>query len=157
MSYKNNNYQSFCNELNEVIRKYQNFLDKTIINPKIFVFETNNCEIFLSIKLKNKEENKKINEPKEKEENVNQQNKNNYQKFLKDNKPSCKENELINANSYKKMTRSLQKNDGLKFNNKLNKENENNKNKFSNSLEKVKEINEEEKPKGLFNLGLNSI
>ena len=69
-----------------------------------------------------------------------------------------KENNSKLNNNERKRTQSLQNNKNLQFKYSLgNDEIKNKKNKISNSREKIKEINEEEenKPKGLLNLGLS--
>ena len=158
------NFDLFYNDLIDIITKYKNYFNN-FVHEKILIFQINNCEINISIKRADKENKEKNiihtsfnkNEIKEtqKKEKINTNNI--YQNFLKENKPLYNENESKNDNSFKKKTRSLQKNKDLKFNNNIldkNKEKEK-KSKYSNSLEKIKEINKDEKPKGLYNLGLN--
>ena len=75
-------------------------------------------------------------------------------------KNSNNENNSKLNNSARRRNQSLQNNKDLKFKNSLGNDeikNKNTKNKLSNSSEKIKKINEEEenKPKGLLNLGLS--
>ena len=157
-------FRYFFEDLNDLIKKYQNIIDIITESEKFFAFITNKCELILSIKPKKEEKHDKdemnnlMNE-KEKNEKQNTVKKNsddNCGNFLKNNILSYKENESKKDTSFKKRTQS-QKNNDLKFNNFANnkKEISNIKNKISNSLQKIKEENEDKKPKGLVNLGLN--
>ena len=121
----------------------------------------NNINIKDSIKENNKNplSEEASNENKPEEKNINKKD-----KYSFENKKSLYNNEKDSEGdeNQKKRSQSLQKND-LNFKNSLESheiKRNNSKDKISNSIEKIKEINENNeeeslKPKGLYNLGLN--